>query len=147
MQYHTFQLPSNYWEQTCQLRLNVFVEEQGVPEELEIDEFDATAQHFIVIKNEQVIGTLRLILTESTAKLGRLVVKKSERHRGIASALMQEAELFCLQHKIRKIKLDAQITAKAFYQKLEYHEFGDIFLDAGIPHIRMIKMLSGAHTN
>lgn len=119
----------------------MFVEEQGVPESLEIDEFDATAQHFIAIQNKHVVATLRLVFKHKTAKLGRLAVAKEHRHQGIATRLMQQAHQHCRKLKLEKIELGAQIRVKSFYQKQAYQEVGNIFMDAGIPHILMVKDL------
>ena len=142
MEYKTFQLPSPYWKQTCNLRLEVFVNEQGVPEELEIDELDLTAQHFIAINDNHIAGTLRLVFKGKIAKLGRLAVAKQERKKGIATQLIKNAEQFCQQRHIDKIRLGAQVSVKAFYRKLGYREEGEIFMDAGIPHIYMLKNLN-----
>lgn len=141
MQYLHFQLPSTYWQQTRQLRLDVFVSEQGVPEALEIDEFDATCRHFVAIKKKSIVGTLRLIINKKTAKLGRLAVAKHARHQGIATQLMQQALLFCDEQGIKEIELGSQVTVKDFYQKLGFQTYGEIFMDAGIPHIHMSKSL------
>ena len=141
IKYQTFQLPSCHWKQTKELRLAVFVDEQGVPEELEIDDNDATALHFIATLQHQLIGTLRLNFKRKTAKLGRLAIAKTYRHQGIATQLMQKAAHFCQYHDINKIELAAQVIAKDFYTKLQYRESGDTFMDAGIPHVLMIKHL------
>lgn len=138
----TFHLPSPYWQQTCDLRLKVFVEEQGVPEELEIDEYDQFSLHLIAVKNEKVIATLRLVFKKNTAKLGRLAVEKSERHKGVASQLMQYSVEYCHQQSCKMIELGAQVEAKEFYKKLGYQEKGDMFMDAGIDHVLMVKNIT-----
>ena len=142
MEIVTFRLPSPYWQQTCDLRLKVFVKEQGVPEELEIDELDQSALHIIAIKNGSVIATLRLFFKKDTAKLGRLAVEKFSRNKGVASQLMQYATEYCYQQNSKIIELGAQLTAKEFYKKRGYEEKGDVFMDAGIPHILMLKSIT-----
>lgn len=139
IQYLSYQLPSPYWQQTSELRLQVFVAEQGVPEALELDEWDNSAQHFIAIKDQTVIATLRLVLKQDKAKLGRLAVLKSFRNQGIATELMQQAMQFCQQQSMTTITLGAQLTVQDFYAKLGYQTVGDIFDDAGIAHITMLK--------
>lgn len=141
--YLFFQRPSPYWEQTKALRFEVFVDEQAVPKALEIDAHDASAQHLIAIHQNNVVGTLRLVFTANakTAKLGRLAVKKSYRHQGIATHLIQHAQQYCKQQGVDKIELDAQIVAKKFYSQLGYQPIRSPFMDAGIPHIKMVKAL------
>ena len=139
IQYLSYRLPSPYWQATSQLRLQVFVAEQGVPEALELDEWDQTAQHFIALKDHVVIATVRIIITDDEAKLGRLAVLKSCRKQGIATQLMQMATQFCQQNSITRIRLGAQVSVQDFYAKLGYQAVGDIFDDAGIPHITMLQ--------
>ena len=93
------------------------------------------------MQNENIIGTLRLVFEGNTCNLGRLAVAKSERRQGIATKLLQEATTCCLQQGITKIRLGSQIKAKGFYQNLGFLEEGDIFSDAGIPHIHMVKII------
>jgi predicted GNAT family N-acyltransferase len=142
IQYLSYRLPSTYWQQTAKLRLQVFVEEQGVPEDLELDEWDQTAQHFIALKNDRVIATVRILLKDNEAKLGRLAVLKSFRKQRIATQLMFMSTQFCQQQKITTIRLGAQISVQDFYAKLGYRAEGNIFNDAGIPHITMLKKIN-----
>ena len=136
-----FQRPSLNWQATQQLRFDVFVTEQSVPESLEIDELDKTAEHFIAKDSNKIIATLRIVKLNNTAKLGRLAVAKAYRHKKIATRLITYAEDYCRQQGIDVIQLGAQITAKDFYKRLGYKEYGDIFIDAGIPHISMRKAI------
>jgi predicted GNAT family N-acyltransferase len=73
------------------LRRQVFVVEQGVPEELEVDEDDKVATHLAALSDGLVIGTLRIVLHECTAKVGRVAVLASSRKKGIGRELMEFA--------------------------------------------------------
>jgi predicted GNAT family N-acyltransferase len=137
--YLSYSLPSPYWQQTCALRLQVFVIEQGVPENLELDAFDHMAQHFIAMQDKQVIATLRLLMHKHYAKLGRLAVSKPFRQQGIATQLMHKAASYCQQQGLQEIQLGAQLSVIEFYEKLGYYVVGDVFIDAGIAHINMIR--------
>ena len=140
--YLSYRLPSPYWQASCQVRLDVFVAEQGVPAELELDEWDQKAHHFIALDADKVVATLRIILQDDTAKLGRLAVLKTFRRQGIATQLMHHAMQFCQQQGIHSITLDSQVSVQDFYTKMGYQTVGDIFADAGIPHITMVQNIT-----
>jgi predicted GNAT family N-acyltransferase len=74
------------------LRHEVFVIEQGVPEELEVDEDDKVAAHLAALSDGHIIGTLRIMRHERTAKIGRMAVSSSSRKKGIGRGLMEFAE-------------------------------------------------------
>ena len=117
------------------LRFAVFVEEQKVPAEIELDEFDAKSVHAIAFDEaEQAIGTGRLL---PDGHIGRMAVAQSARGQGVGSALlmalMGEARRRGHTHAV----LSAQTHAVAFYRKHGYAEEGDQYDDAGIPHVDM----------
>lgn len=122
------------------VRLTVFVEEQGVPIELEQDEFDSQAMHAIMFDSTgQVIATGRLVLIdESTVKIGRLAVLKDHRGSGngkhLLAALIAQAKAL----NARTVKLHAQCDAELFYRSFGFAAQGDIFMEAGIEHVLMV---------
>ena len=126
------------------IRSEVFIEEQNVPKELEIDEFDPDAFHFIV-QNENkhdeqcFIATARLL---GDGHIGRIAVIKAYRHQGVGSKLLVYILQKSLKLGLTSVFLHAQVDAKSFYEKHGFYRQGDIFMDAGIPHITMIKQLS-----
>ncbi|WP_080874960.1 GNAT family N-acetyltransferase [Oceanobacillus timonensis] len=123
-----------------QIRKEVFVEEQNVPPELEIDEFDQSATHFIAYDGETPVAAARLRFTENGAgKLERICVAKSHRGKSIGKKIMQKMEQEIIQQGFHKAKLNAQTHAQDFYQKLGYDVTSGEFMDAGIPHVTMIK--------
>ncbi|MDB5757152.1 MAG: putative esterase [Burkholderia sp.] len=116
------------------IRHEVFVEEQRVPVELELDEFDAVSIHALALDGETALGTGRLL---PDAHIGRMAVRREARGGGIGSkllrALMQQAQ----QRGDSAVVLHAQLSAVGFYQRHGYTPEGDVFMDAGIEHIAM----------
>lgn len=133
-------------EECFRIRIEVFVNEQHVPEDMEIDEYDVLnnkCTHLLAFINGEPVGTLRIIEIGSRSyKIGRVAVRKTARAHKVGFNMMKYAENWVINHKGNKITLEAQIQAKAFYQKLGYHEEGLIFDDAGIDHIKMTKILN-----
>ena len=126
------------------LRHAVFVVEQAVPVELEIDEYDAEAKHLVALRGDsEVVGTLRIVATDGMAKIGRLAVQADARRKGIGERLMQTAHAVARESRFDEIFLYAQVTATNFYVRLGYRAEGDVFDDAGIPHICMRKRFAG----
>jgi predicted GNAT family N-acyltransferase len=121
------------------LRRKVFVIEQGVPEELEVDENDKIAAHLVALSDGDVIGTLRIVRHERTAKIGRMAVSAPSRKEGIGRKLMEFAAAAASRDGAEEIVLAAQFTAREFYRKLGYIEEGAVFDDAGILHVMMRK--------
>lgn len=129
------------------LREEVFVKEQKVSIDEEYDHYDKGEQtdvkHVIAMKNEKVIGTMRLIYLreQSILKVGRLAIKKENRKQGVGRRLLDYAELQARNNGIKYLELGAQISAKGFYESSGFKATGTIFLDAGIEHITMIKRI------
>jgi len=123
------------------VRHQVFVVEQAVPPALERDEFDAVAIHLVALRDDDVIGTLRIVVSGSDAKLGRMAVLAAERRSGIGAGLMAHAHEVARGMNVKEITLHAQLTAKEFYGKLGYCEEGDVFEEAGIAHVTMRKTI------
>jgi predicted GNAT family N-acyltransferase len=126
------------------LRREVFVVEQGVPQELEVDDDDPIAAHLVALHEGRVVGTLRMVRHGRTAKIGRMAVSASWRRKGIGGALMRFAALTAGHDGVEEIILAAQLAARRFYQRLGYAEEGDVFYDANLPHVRMRKRLSSS---
>jgi len=124
------------------LRRDVFVDEQGVPEELEIDEHDEAALHLVAFDGERLVGACRLVEDGSRAKFGRLVVARDARGAGTGSALLGEAERRARALGAQRMVLTAQTAAVGLYERAGYTARGDVFLDAGIEHVTMEKALA-----
>lgn len=134
------------------VRKEVFVGEQGVPEDIEYDAYDAGALHVLAIREDGVpLGTGRLLYgPEAAAKtdgdltvgsLGRLAVTKAARGLGVGVALVRAIEDAARARGLAAVDLHAQTQAMGFYERLGYVAYGEEFLDAGIDHRAMRKAL------
>jgi predicted GNAT family N-acyltransferase len=124
------------------LRYEVFVEEQGVSRELEMDELDAIATHLIALRGDEIVGTLRMLEHEGAVKIGRVAVRAAARRSGIGARLMQHAAAIASDRGFAEIILHAQVSVTSFYRRLGYVEEGDRFDEAGIPHVAMRKKIA-----
>lgn len=120
--------------QCMAIRETVFVHEQGVPPELEMDEFDQQAQHAIAKVNGSAVATGRIL---SDGHIGRIAVLKDYRGRGIGAALVRCLTEYARQQGWRRVYLGSQLHAEAFYERLGFQRYGDVFMDAGIEHCWM----------
>jgi predicted GNAT family N-acyltransferase len=125
------------------LRHEVFVFEQAVPVELERDEFDRDAIHLLALRNDdEAVGTLRIVMSDDTAKVGRMAVAKAARGTGIGSRLMDCAIAMATERGARQIVLHAQLAAIDFYRRLGFRAEGETFEEAGIMHVAMRKTIA-----
>lgn len=127
------------------IRKKVFVEEQGVSIEEEMDEFDALdaeCDHVLVYYNDQPVGTGRVRVVDGYGKLERICILEEYRKFGLGKVIMHKLEELVQAKGLTKSKLNAQTYAEPFYSKLGYVRFGEEFMDAGIPHILMKKQFS-----
>ncbi len=123
------------------LRARVFIDEQGVPEDMERDADDETALHAIEDENGVVIGTGRMVIEGTRGRIGRMAVEKELRGRGIGSNIMRAFEQKARELHLTELYLHAQTHAQKFYADLGYVPRGEIFEEAGIEHIEMFKSL------
>lgn len=128
-------------EEAFFIRETVFVNEQNVARDLEYDEFENEAIHFIAYDETMPIGAGRLRFVDGFAKVERLCILKEYRGKKIGSLLMKTIEIEGNKQGYKHFKLNAQVQAIPFYEKLGYHNVSkETFLDAGIPHVEMRKM-------
>jgi predicted GNAT family N-acyltransferase len=123
------------------IRHEVFIKEQEVPEELEWDEFDQDALHATVKKDQEVIGTARLIIDNAKARIGRMAIQKEYREQGIGQKLLSILIQTAKEKGAQECILHAQTHAIAFYAKSDFEPNGPIFDEAGIPHVEMRLIL------
>lgn len=128
-------------QQAYDIRMIVFVEEQNVPPEEEIDDLEGSAIHFIGYDHEKPVAASRLRFVEEYGKLERICVLKEARGKSFGKEIIQAMEKVVQEKGFKKAKLNAQTHAEGFYQKLGYHTISGEFMDAGIPHVTMIKEL------
>ena len=130
------------------LRIEVFVKEQKVPIELELDDKDHSDNtvHIGYFHEDNLIGVARLIdMDKDVIHIGRVVIDKEYRGQGIGRELIIGCENIAQQILKRKtiIELSAQIQAENFYKSLGYNRVNDIiYLDAGIEHVDMMKEIN-----
>ncbi|MFJ4889617.1 MULTISPECIES: GNAT family N-acetyltransferase [unclassified Streptomyces] len=139
-------------EACFRVRKDVFVGEQGVPEDIEYDAYDAGALHVLAVREDGVpLGTGRLLHGEAAAaktggdpavgSLGRLAVTREARGLGVGAALVGAIERAARARGLAAVDLHAQTHALGFYERLGYAAYGPEFPDAGIPHRAMRKAL------
>ncbi|XYI00276.1 GNAT family N-acetyltransferase [Sorangium sp. So ce1128] len=124
------------------LRHEVFVVEQAVPADIEVDELDADAQHYVVLDGAEVVATMRIVPYDGALKVGRVAVRKDLRGAGLGRRLLEEAIRIGAAQGARALVLNAQVAAAPFYRKLGFVEEGPIFDEAGIPHTRMVRVMA-----
>ena len=130
------------------LRIKVFVKEQNVPIELELDEKDYSENtvHIGYFNDDKLIGVARLIdMDKDVIHIGRVVIDKEYRGKGIGRKLIVGCETTAKNILKREviIELSAQIQAEKFYESLGYNRVNDkIYLDAGIEHVDMRKVIN-----
>lgn len=123
-------------ERVYALRNEVFVVEQNVPPEIEIDEEDKHATHIIAEENGVAAGCARVIF-EDGGHIGRLAVKKSERGKGIGREICLYIIDYCRENGYDRVWLNSQLHAVGFYEKLGFVKRGETFFEAGIEHVKM----------
>ena len=125
--------------QAFAIRMRVFVKEQKVPAEIELDRDDMRAVHFLAtLASGKAVGTARLVLRHGRAKIGRMAVLKMYRRKGAGTKLLQCAIAAAKRLRARQIYLHAQVPVIGFYQLMGFRSVGRVFHEAGIPHRKMI---------
>lgn len=138
----TENLNSKIYEDALNIRYKVFVEEQNVPAEIEIDELEDKCHHLVLYENQNPIGTARIYHRgDGIYKIQRVAILKKYRNQGMGAQLMKECEFKIKKLRGTKMTLGAQLHALPFYEKLGYIAEGKEFMDAGIPHREMTKTL------
>lgn len=128
------------------LRRTVFIDEQGVPEQLEWDEYDAIARHYIAsLADDGVVAVARVVRCDDAtrAKVQRVAVRRDLRGAGIGHALMQRILDDAHRDDVDELALDAQAQAIGFYRRLGFAVCSTPFLDAGISHVHMTRPTRG----
>ena len=128
----------SYTEDICAIRNEVFVEEQKVPEKLEIDGLDDEAKHILAFVDGVPLGTGRIL---SDGHIGRVAVLKDYRGLGIGKLIMKELIKWAQDMSLEKVWLSSQWHAHSFYLDFGFVCVDEIYKEAGIDHIKMFKVL------
>jgi predicted GNAT family N-acyltransferase len=124
------------------VRQTVFVQEQKVPMEEEIDAYEEDSVHFVLYDDDnKPIGAGRYRTFDEYGKVERICILSTNRKGGAGKAVMNKIEEYASNNGAPALKLNAQTQAIPFYSKLGYEVISEEFLDAGIPHKTMIKHL------
>jgi len=126
------------WERACaeasRIRLAVFVEEQRVPPEIEMDANDAASVHALAYENGKTVGTGRLL---PDGHIGRMAVLREHRAQGVGAAILERLIAEARRKGMREVVLSAQTHALEFYRKHGFAPSGGVYMEAGIPHQEM----------
>jgi predicted GNAT family N-acyltransferase len=133
------------------VREHVFCGEQGVPRSEELDPLDDEALHLVALVPDDaaggvVVATLRLLLGEADARIGRVAVLADWRHRGVAARMLAIASARAREEGHAKVRLAAQIRAMELYERAGFSVESKPFDDAGIPHVWMGRRLAAGAT-
>jgi predicted GNAT family N-acyltransferase len=128
-------------EDAYSVRKTVFVDEQDVPLDEEIDAYEDEAEHFVMYHEGSPIAAGRFSLVDGYGKVERICVLQEARKTGAGKAIMNAIEKYAREKDIHKLKLNAQTHAIPFYAGLGYEIVSEEFMDAGIPHKTMVKEL------
>jgi predicted GNAT family N-acyltransferase len=125
-------------EKSFAIRTRIFVREQGVPKEIEMDRDDKRACHFLAFEGNTAVGTARVVMRHRNAKIGRMAVLKRYRRRGVGTKLLKRAIVTAKKQGAQKIYLHAQVPVIGFYEAMAFRCVGSVFKEAGIPHRKMV---------
>ncbi|SEV87005.1 GNAT family N-acetyltransferase [Halobacterium jilantaiense] len=125
------------YEDALGVRYDVFVDEQGVPEDLEVDEYEETATHFVGYDDGEPVAAARLREYEpGVGKVERVAVRASRRGEGFGAAVMDAVE-DAATGAFDELYLHAQLHVEEFYADRGYERDGEAFTEAGIEHVAM----------
>ncbi|MGY1813219.1 GNAT family N-acetyltransferase [Blastococcus sp. SYSU D00820] len=130
------------WPEIAAVRTRVFVEEQGVPAEIEQDAADATAVHALSRDDAgRVVATGRLLVRDGRGVIGRMAVDAAARGAGHGAAVLEELHRRAVALGLSEVELHAQLTARGFYERAGYTAVGEEYEEAGIAHVTMRRQL------
>jgi predicted GNAT family N-acyltransferase len=132
----TVETPTS-WVWASAIRFAVFVDEQQVPFEEELDEHDHAAYHVLAWLEDRPVGTGRLVIEGDSGRIGRMAVLPAARGTGIGGAVLRALLAEAGRRGLRTVHLAAQLHARDFYAHFGFVAGGPHFLDAGIWHQRM----------
>lgn len=126
---------SEHSDEITHIRNIVFVKEQCVPKNIEMDGKDVDCDHFLICKKNEPIGTARL---QSGGKIERVSILKTERKKGLGTKLMKFIINSARKKDLEKVYLHSQMDSIDFYKSLGFETKGGMFQEAGIKHVLMV---------
>ena len=124
------------------IRHKVFIEEQGVPEDLELDELDQLAMHALAFQDSKCVGTGRLVsIGGQNGQIGRMAVLPRFRNQGFGRNILRKLMAHAQSDGMVSLILHSQVSAIPFYEKQGFQIHGNVYDEAGIPHRNMIHLL------
>ena len=122
------------------VRVKVFVDEQGFGIDEEMDDLDDSCIHYLVKDDDKYVATLRVYINDKDGHIGRVCVLKEYRNQHIGFNLMKFME-DDLKSSLETLTLGAQLHATKFYEKLGFTQYGDHYIEGNIQHVNMIKKI------
>jgi predicted GNAT family N-acyltransferase len=143
------------YEDALSVRYRVFVDEQGVDADLEVDDHEEASTHFVAYDGGDPVGVARLRRydpreyegpaarehAESVVKIERMAVLESRRGEGVGRAILETVEAHAREEGFERARLHGQIRSAGFYEALGYERVSGEFEEADIPHVAMEKPL------
>ncbi|WP_342305425.1 GNAT family N-acetyltransferase [Methanolobus sp. ZRKC5] len=134
---------SDDFSDAYKVRRDVFVIEQNIDENLELDEYDVISLHLVVYNDKIPVATGRIFEHDDSFTIGRICIIKEYRNRNIGKLLMKNLIEKTISMGAKELHLSSQLYATGFYKKFGFKEYGETYDDAGIEHISMIRKTSG----
>jgi predicted GNAT family N-acyltransferase len=132
----------NAKKEAFSIRKAVFIDGQGIPEAMELDEFDPIAEHALAYQGGHCIGTARLIvLSDQEGRIGRMAVLPAFRKQGIGGQLLRALLESSKTQGLIRLTLHAQLSAIPFYEQFGFVAQGDIYDEVGIAHRDMMLLI------
>ncbi len=132
-------------ERCLKIRKRVFTVEKGVPEEIEMDNYDCLNEmcsHFLVRYQNTDVGAVRCLnISEDTLKIQRFCFYKEYRGLGLGKAVMEYMENAYKNRGFKTVEMDAKYEVFGFYEKCGYRRVSDVFTEAGVKHVKMMKRI------
>lgn len=132
-------------ERCLEIRDKVFSVEKGVPKEIEVDKFDClneSCSHFLISYQNKDAGTIRCLhISNDIAKIQRFCFLKEYRGLGFGKSVIEYIENYYKKQGFATIEMDAKYEVCGFYEKCGYKKVSDIFIEANIKHIKMMKKI------
>lgn len=128
-----------------EIRNKVFTLEKKVPREIEVDQYDClnkACDHFLVRYQKSNAGTIRcLYVANETIHIQRFCLLKGYRKQGLGHLTIEYIEKYYRNHGIKQIEMDSKYEVFGFYEKCGYEKVSEIFVEAGVEHVKMVKQI------